>query len=241
MNRIFVGLLLLVTSAFLGGCSSTTPCYEECYIRPIAPSQPRHRIPQQPQLPSKPLAKITIDPGHGGKDAGALSLSKPVTNEKTLNLDAARLVQTNLRRKGFETTMTRKDDTFISLDGRASQANEEKADYFISVHFNSAPAPKAHGVEVFYYESKENPERSKASKALAQAVLDRIIETTGAKSRGVKHGNFAVIRKTKMPAILVEGGFMTHEEEMTKLRDPAYLQKIANGISQGIEEYQKKN
>jgi N-acetylmuramoyl-L-alanine amidase len=72
---------------------------------------------------------------------------------------------------------------------------------------------------------------------LAQTVLDHVIESTAAKSRGVKHGNFLVIRETEMPAILVEGGFLTNTSEMDRIKDPSYLKKLALGIAKGIQTY----
>jgi N-acetylmuramoyl-L-alanine amidase len=105
------------------------------------------------------------------------------------------------------------------------------------VHFNSAPNPKADGIEVFYYKSEQDKGRSASSKALAQAVLKRVLDTTKANSRGVKHGNLAVVRETKMPAILVEGGFLTNEKEAEKIKDPAYHKKLAWGIAQGVRDY----
>ena len=133
--------------------------------------------------------------------------------------------------------MTRHRDVFISLSQRSQFANEQNVDLFVSVHYNSAPAPQAHGIEVFYYNSSENKERAKASKMLAEDVLSNVLALTGAKSRGVKHGNLAVIRETKMPAILIEGGFFTNAEEFAKIKDQAYIKKIARGIAQGVMEY----
>ena len=138
---------------------------------------------------------------------------------------------------GYQTAMTRKDDTFVSLDGRAQFANGLKPVLFVSIHFNSAPAVKAEGVEVFYYRSDQNKERSAISKLLAENILNKIISNTDAKSRGVKHGNLAVIRKTTMPAVLVEGGFLTNETEYQKLKDVSYIRRLMWGIAQGIQTF----
>ena len=93
------------------------------------------------------------------------------------------------------------------------------------------------GVEVYYYKKGENKKRIKESQALAQAVLNRVISNTHARSRGVKHGNYAVVRETTMPAILIEGGFLTNANELQKIKSAEYLKKLALGIAQGINDY----
>lgn len=183
---------------------------------------------------------IVIDPGHGGHDIGTQSISKPRYLEKSLNLVTAKFVKDFLHQLGYQVLMTREDDKFVSLDKRAKLANDHNPVIFVSIHYNSAPSAEAEGVEVFFYQSKEDKERTIKSKRLAQFVLKNIIGETKAKSRGVKHGNFLVIRQTTMPAILVEGGFVTNEEEMQKLKDPTYLKRLAWGIVRGIEEYAGK-
>lgn len=185
---------------------------------------------------------IIIDPGHGGHDTGTQSISKPRYQEKSLNLVTAKFVRDFLQQLGYQVTMTREEDKFISLDRRAKIANELKPTIFVSIHYNSAPLAEAEGIEVFFYQSKEkeSKERMVKSKRLAHAVLKNIVTETKAKSRGVKHGNFLVIRQTTMPAILVEGGFVTNEAELQNLKDPVYLKRLAWGIVRGIEEYLNK-
>ena len=111
-------------------------------------------------------------------------------------------------------------DVFLPLPRRVLVANKTKGSLFVSLHFNSSPNDEARGVEIFYYDSKTW--RSRASKRLANCILYRIVDQTDAVSRGVKQGNFHVIRETDMPAVLVEGGFMTNREERGKLRDKNY-------------------
>jgi len=190
-----------------------------------------------------PISKgmIIIDPGHGGEDLGTQSNSTPKYLEKHLNLATSQQLRIFLNQMGYATVMTRTKDVFISLDKRAQFANERKPMLFISVHYNSAPSPDADGIEVFYYKSDKNPERTRQSKVLAQGVLAKIITESKARSRGVKHGNFAVIRETTMPAILVEGGFLTNDEEMGKIKDPAYVKKLAWAMARGIDDYVNAN
>lgn len=191
------------------------------------------------RLPQFSIRKtlIVIDAGHGGDDLGTHSESKPKYHEKSLNLTTAIALNDFLQKMGFQTLMTRSKDEFISLQQRAEFANEKGADLFVSVHYNSAPAKKAEGIEIFYYKSDDNKTRSTISRKLASSILTQLTKITGAKSRGVKHGNFAVIRETKMPAVLIEGGFLTNENEMQKIKDPFYVKSVAWGIAKGIQAY----
>lgn len=183
---------------------------------------------------------IIIDPGHGGDDFGTHSHGKPTYHEKYLNLTTAETLKKFLQQYGYKVVLTRTDDTFISLENRAVFANDKKAKLFVSVHYNSAPNRDASGIEVFYYRNDKDKSRTAQSKILAHCVLDKVIKNTKGKSRGVKHGNFSVIRETRMPSILIEGGFLTNADEMKKLNNPAYLKAIAFGIAQGITDYSCK-
>lgn len=193
--------------------------------------------PTPPKRDKSPL--IVIDPGHGGKDLGTHSFKTPKYQEKTLNLATAKLVRHYLQQLGYSTMLTRKEDVFISLEQRSVFANKMQPQLFVSVHYNSAPSNTAEGIEVFYFSSDQNHNRTAESKLLAQTVLNSVIQKTHAKSRGIKHGNLAVIRETTMPAILIEGGFLTNPKEQEKLRDKEYLKKIAWGIAKGIDDFLK--
>jgi len=180
---------------------------------------------------------VVIDAGHGGDDFGTHSDKPPIYQEKRLALSTARMLSIYLKQLGFRTKLIRSEDVFIPLKERAAIANDLRPKVFVSVHYNSAPNKKASGIEVYFYDSDKDLVRAEKSKALASSVLDRVLEHTEAKSRGVKHGNFAVIRETKMPAILVEGGFLTNDAERKKIQNPAYLKKLALGIAEGIQSY----
>lgn len=200
------------------------PCYGYQPLRTYKVSLPQH---------AKPL--IILDAGHGGDDKGA------VVNyfmEKRLTLITAILIRKNLEDMGYRVIMTRSKDVFVPLHRRASIANKTNAVLFASIHYNSSPAPEAHGIEIFYYGGSD-PKRVQQSRKLANLVLGDLIHQTSALSRGVKNGNFCVIRETSMPAILIEGGFMTNTQERTNLRDKKYLERIAKGIALGIDKYLK--
>lgn len=183
------------------------------------------------------LIRIVLDAGHGGEDFGTYSRIKPRQHEKYLTLSTAYIVYNHLKKIGYDVRMTRTKDETISLQKRVDFATEQGADLFVSLHYNSAPSDQANGIEVFYYKDPEQPLRTKESSTLAEIILKKSIAATGAKSRGVKHGNFKVIRETTMPAILVEGGFLTHKEELGKLQRPAYLNKIATSVGEAVNEY----
>jgi N-acetylmuramoyl-L-alanine amidase len=181
----------------------------------------------------KPL--VVIDAGHGGTDEGA---KVNAFMEKKLTLTTAFLTKKHLEELGYRVIMTRSCDVYLPLQRRVSIANKTKGSLFVSIHFNSSPSVEAHGIEIFYFDSKELW-RTKASKRLASYILYRTIDQTEALSRGVKQGNFHVIRETDMPAVLVEGGFITNRDERGKLREKGYLDRLAIGIAQGIDKYMK--
>jgi N-acetylmuramoyl-L-alanine amidase len=181
----------------------------------------------------KPL--IILDAGHGGTDEGA---KVSTFMEKRVTLVTTLLIKKHLEELGYRVILTRSRDIYLPLQRRVSIANKTKGSLFVSVHFNSSPSVDAQGIEIFYYDSKE-AWRARASKRLANCILHHTIDQTAAVSRGVKQGNFHVIRETDMPSVLVEGGFITNREERGKLRDKAYLERLSVGIAQGIDKYMK--
>ncbi|ADI37728.1 putative N-acetylmuramoyl alanine amidase [Waddlia chondrophila 2032/99] len=222
IKNVWVGLIAVV----FAGCASKSPEWERSDHEVAAVRVRREAV--------RPV--IVIDAGHGGKDLGA-KCPDPQTEEKALNLQTALLLNQFLQQKGYQTILTRGEDFFVPLKMRADFANSNRATLFVSVHYNSAPNKAAEGVEVYYYDNQDDLVRTSRSKILAQKVLDRVIASTKMKSRGIKNGNFAVIRETRMPAILIEGGFMTNEKELARLRDPAHIQRIAESIANGVQDY----
>lgn len=223
-------LIILFLSLF----SCASPRYYE--IVPFQDPVPMETVIVEPIRPSEGL--IVIDPGHGGKDLGAHS-KQPKYQEKHLTLSTAKMLKTYLEQMGYSIVLTRQNDTFISLEKRAEAANKLDPKLFVSIHFNSAPNTDAKGIEIFYYKSDNDKSRTKSSKKLAEKILTNVIAETKAKSRGVKHGDLSVIRNTEMPAVLVEGGFLTHKDELPLLKDGNYLKRLAWGIAIGIDHYIK--
>ncbi len=205
----------------------------------------RHTIP--PEISAmheyrKPTSKkrevIIVDAGHGGKDCGAVS-KRESYEEKELTLATALMIRNCLNQLGYKTIMTRDQDIFIPLSTRAEIANANQADLFVSIHYNYSASPDAKGVEVYYYKEGKTPPspRIAKSKALSSEVLKKVVSNTGATSRGVKEANFAVVRETEMPAILVEAGFLSNPQEKAQVKDPQYQRKIAWGIAKGVDCY----
>lgn len=183
----------------------------------------------------KPI--IILDPGHGGKDQGAKIRN---IEEKTLTLRTAYLTKKHLEMYGYRVILTRARDVYLPLGTRVTLANRRSPSLFVSIHYNSAAATSAKGIEVFYY-GKGIPSRRQLSKDLASCVLNQMIGTTKAKSRGVKQGNFQVIRETTMPGILVEAGFITNPEERALITTQTYLDQLAKGIARGVDQYAKSH
>lgn len=180
---------------------------------------------------------VVIDVGHGGTDRGARAHA-PYCEEKKLCLLTARLVRQYLDQLGYRVIMTRNTDNFISLPRRVEMAAQAQGNIFVSIHFNSCRSPEVEGVEVFFSDAKGDV-RSHASRKLANAILSRVIRRTSAHSRGVKKGNFYVLRENTMPAVIVEGGFISNAEERVLLKSRDYQEKIARGIADGIDQYFK--
>ncbi len=181
----------------------------------------------------KPI--IILDPGHGGKDQGARVRN---LEEKILTLRTSYLTKKHLEELGYRVILTRAKDIFLPLGTRVGLANRRDTSIFVSIHYNSAASPIAKGIEVYYY-GKGKQQRREKSKQLAISVLNQTIGQTKAKSRGIKQGNYQVIRETTMPGILIEAGFLTNREERELLATQTYLDKLAKGIAIGIHQFAK--
>lgn len=227
--KLLTALIVLGMSLLLSGCRQHSVWKQE------GPFVWEDKSPTPPTAQKK-MGTVVIDAGHGGKDHGTHS-EKHHYHEKHLTLLTARLVQQYLEEMGYETILTRDADTFVELSKRAQLANALNANLFVSIHYNFSDSPEADGIEVFYFKSDTPNSRLVASKALGQEVLSRILKHTGANSRGLKTANFAVIRETQMPAILIEGGFLSNPNERAKIKDPDYRCYLAWAIARGVDAY----
>lgn len=182
---------------------------------------------------------VVIDAGHGGFDRGARSKA-PFCEEKRLCLSTAKLVRKHLEQLGYKVVMTRSGDHYISLSRRVQIAKATDSAIFVSIHYNSARNKEAKGIEVFFCEGKSHPIRARHSKMLAENILPKIVQRTAAASRGVKKANFYVIRESTMPAVLIEGGFITNFMERAQLKTTAYQDRLARGVADGVDAYFRK-
>lgn len=171
---------------------------------------------------------IVLDPGHGGKDPGAAG---DENKEKELTLATAKKVKTKLEAAGAKVLMTRTGDTYPTLSDRVAFSKKNKADVFISIHFNSSSSSSANGIDTFYWTTYKN------EKALATYVQEAVIDSTGLKNRGVRTGNFQVIRENNMQAILIELGFISNPDEEAIIETSKFQNNAAEGIVNGLEAY----
>lgn len=169
---------------------------------------------------------IVVDAGHGGHDSGAPGAR---SLEKTNALDIARRLRNNLESRGATVLMTRDGDYFISLQGRSDFANSRHADIFISCHLDSADNRSASGPSVYYTTAQ--------SLFLAREVHTELVRATGLKSRGVHQRRLSVTRKSLMPAVLAESGFMSNPSDEALIMNPQWRERVARGIAQGISNY----
>lgn len=181
------------------------------------------------------MPKIFIDPGHGGPDPGAVGNG---VTEEFVNLNVSLELARLLRDAGFDVRIyrTTSDENVLEnknadLRNRAQTANDWGADYFISIHTNSSTNPAAQGVEAYVYRLGTTSER------LADSIVDSVSENLGSQNRGVMQANFAVLRRTNMPAVLVELGYLTNATEALNLNSPAWQRAVAAAIFEGIVDY----
>jgi len=207
-----------------------------------------------PDLYHKAGNRIVIDPGHGGRDAGAIATS-PKIYEKDINLDISLRIKKLLEDKGWEVLLTRENDATLDLEPRISMARSFEPDFFISVHANSALANSAKGLETFYHTPVGLPSNLKLnysdklqiqypanqydnkSYKLAWSVQRHVLIETGASDRGVKKARFmGVLRNQNCPAILIETGFLSNPQENQLLAHETYRQKLAVGIAKAFPD-----
>jgi N-acetylmuramoyl-L-alanine amidase len=173
--------------------------------------------------------EICIDPGHGGADPGAIGLQPVRLQEKDFTLSQALLLKEELERLGHTVIMTRHQDRTLSLGARAAFANQFNADRFISIHANAAGTTTAEGMEVFHFPD------SASGRPLAQSLFSEMMAAfPGHRNRGVKEANFAALRLTAMPAVLVECEFITNPTQLSFLRDPANQRTMAQALARGV-------
>src|SRR2546427_1904559 len=196
---------------------------------------------------------IVLDPGHGGYDKGQVSR---YGYEKDFVLDAARKLRPLLQAKGLRVIMTREGDYFVPLEVRAQIANAARNSIFVSIHFNGTnDDPNATGFEIFSFTPRGAPSTSDSavalssfnmqpgsevdaqSMALSACIYHSLLGHIPEYDRGIKRARFAVLRLTKVPAVLIEGGFLTERGECRLIANKDWRAKLAAAIGVGIENY----
>lgn len=177
------------------------------------------------------MARIMVDPGHGGYDPGAIGSSG--LREADVNLAVALVMADKLRIAGQEVRLTRESDQVDwergeDLATRCALANSWGADYFVSIHANKYINPAANGTETYCYRFGGQGEQ------LARAIQAELIQAAGLTDRGVKQANFAVLAGTRMPAVLVELAFLSNSKEEKLLADPAFQEVCAQAVANGL-------
>ncbi len=198
--------------------------------------------------PKRAIKTILVDPGHGGKDVGAVNGKN---YEKDVNLAVALRLATKLKARGFNVYMTRNKDSEISLDRRTKFADTIDADLFVSIHCNSA-SPSVNGLETYIATPQNDPavgttvvsrdtcaanKYDKTNAYLAYYTQRALIQRTGVADRGVRRKRYYVIRNTNCPSMLIEIGFISNNAELTNLKNPIQQEKITDAIIDGIIKY----
>lgn len=209
---------------------------------------------ERTSAPDRSLPTVVIDAGHGGRDGGATNNG---LREKDLTLDTALRLERHLRAQGFPVVLTRRDDRFLELFERAQIANKIPRALFVSIHFNDNTTASGDGVETFYAQQKaafsddgwslvglfdgaaEAPPIDQGA-SFARSVQASMVAQLGVTDRGAKPRQLAVVRLTRCPAVLVEGGFLNNLSEAQKLAQGEYRERLAAAIADGVRSYMQE-
>lgn len=195
-------------------------------IPPITSNPPFHSS----QVANRRIV-VMVDPGHGGKDPGAVGLNG--LREKDVILPISQQVAAILQQQGIQVILTRTSDYFVDLAPRVEMAKQAQADLFVSIHANAVGRrPDVNGLETYYYSNGQS---------LAQTIHNSILQAIPIRDRGVKQARFYVLRNNPIPAVLVEVGFVTGREDNPRLGTPEYQSQMADAIAQGILQYIRQN
>ena len=175
-------------------------------------------------------ATVVIDPGHGGKDPGAVSCMG--FYEKTVTLNVSRKTAEILHRSGVKVIMTRNSDVFIPLEARAEVANRNSAELFVSIHADSCLDSSVQGSTVYVARAA-----GRKSLAVAKKISTAISAHTGITSKGVRKANYRVLVRTRCPAVLVEMGYISNCYEASVIRQSSFQQRVSAAIAEGVLDW----
>jgi N-acetylmuramoyl-L-alanine amidase len=173
---------------------------------------------------SRSFSTVVIDAGHGGFDRGGIPGQRVA--EKVMALDVAQRLARQLRRAGYRVVMTRDSDVFVTLGNRVRIANSYRDAVFVCVHFNSATRAGANGIETYYYTNQ--------SAGLAANIHRQVVAGTTSDNRGIRRRGYFVLRRTSIPAVLVECGFLTNPTEARLALQSSYRETLADRIANGV-------
>ncbi len=238
------------------------------------PARPLPRRPSARSFDTRPVHRVVIDAGHGGKDPGAQARSG--LREKDVVLRVARELRDQLKKEGLDVRMTRDGDRYLSLEERTGIANSLEADLFVSIHANASRKRSSHGVETYLLDTRYDKQTARvAARENGTTVADlddlhKILASLrlgynerfaarlafqlhrslvgelrrnyrGTQDLGVKRGPFMVLFAARMPAVLVEIGFLSNASEAKRLRSKAFTKATARGIASGILAYRNEH
>ena len=170
---------------------------------------------------------IVIDAGHGGNDHGTTGIQG--TPEKSITLLTADLLKSKLRAAGANVVMTRESDKYVDLRKRVSISNQQKADAFISIHYDASDLASVNGFTTYYTNSNQ--------RKLAQAIHSGLSSKVSLRDRGVQPGNYLVLRENRQPAVLLELGFLSNRSEERTVTTDYYREQASQGIYNGLIKY----
>ncbi|MCR8844514.1 N-acetylmuramoyl-L-alanine amidase [Paenibacillus sp. SC116] len=172
---------------------------------------------------------IVIDPGHGGKDPGSIGQQGTIERDMTLQL-AKEIEQELLEKTGATVLLTREQDESVDLQQRIDMAEKESADLFLSIHFDAFTTNDVEGMTTYHRNSNDQP--------IAQAVHDRLIEKNfDTRDRGVRAGDYYVLRENTVPSLLLELGYISNEKDETRMRSLYFHQEASEAIVDGVIDY----
>ena len=169
---------------------------------------------------------VVIDPGHGGRDRGALWGG---VRESHLNLAVAQDLEALLKKRGIRTVMTRRSDVFVSIQRRAQIANAQRNAVVVSIHFNASTNTTVRGAETYYWSSQ--------GRILANAIQRRLAPRLQVRNRGIHRKGYTLIMQTRHPTVLVECGFISNPQERRRCVTRWYQQTAAKAIYDGLMAY----
>jgi N-acetylmuramoyl-L-alanine amidase len=226
--------------------------FDTCLLPILEPSK-IGSLPPRPKI-------VALDPGHGGNDQGTQN-ARLNLSEKNFTLDVAARLKRLLEQRGFRVVMTRATDTKVELPLRSAAANRSSADLFVSIHFNALPNDqKTRGTEIFTFAPQyqrstnswsptapDDSERERSpvnrfdawSSVLAHGLHRELLSQLKTFDRGKKIAHLGMLRGLECPAVLVESGFLSNDEEARKISTAAYRQKIAEAMADGVSDYAK--